>query len=969
MRKSSSKSPSPALNSSGSMAEIGASHNATVTTTFFGKVGYRHRVTITFVGAKNLPLSDGAPAIVKWRRGLVLKGRAKSPPTPVSKGSVDWNLPVNFTITLFKESGTGKYEEKKLHVAVGEERKIKSSTVGEVEMNFAEFADASGPQHRTYTLSKASKNPPITLNIVVNDENMGVAKEGDNDEDEEEEIGSSAAAASPPPVSIPTIDNSEEDDLQKKLEEMTKERDELAEAFKELEQKDVENTDTISNLRKELDSSAKKIKALKDDLHDSHKEARQQKSSERDNQHETEELNEQIEKLKQKVANLEEQLEQSRSAAAQTEKRLSAAVEESSKSGDRIPELERQITELQKDKAALAEKVHSKKDRSHNLKKKIAELEAALKEAQKELEELEDRCEELLETTKKAKRLETELKEEKAASEAAANSFKEQIAQLSAEVKKLTAALDEEKAVNRVQAQSGNQSESQTQEIMVENQRLKSRLSSTEDELQQTTQKERDLATKVSALEKELQTVKTSSEEMSNKLEKSNLHTEELEHREHDNTKKITALEDQLTTVKKSAEEEAEQLKKRVVELEQSLEKASSLSHQTLSQHEEQLAVEIKNLKSARDQAEAEVRKVKGKIGDLENEVRDLKTALDNERTLKEGSDRVAGKVHDLEVQISELEKENRRLQDAQEEEHQKAKEASQIRNENSLIYHAVEGWLKPTEDHSPIKSMASLAVTWSIVQSIHSISKESLSTHPTSTCTHFICPVETLPDGGPSYLHKFCHLLSSQYTHILKRTKKVLKPLILPSILEQSLPVFSKTEKRPATKNSGTIISALTELMQYSSLTLPKPVYVQFFCQLYYWINAVVFNHIVTHPDICTCSTGFQVKLSLSQLEDLASTNSFKEARSFLRHCQQAAGVLMVDPQVLDNAISSSIFGVLSPSQVATLVVHFRPDSNFPGLEVPKEVVTKMEALVTTESVILDPEQLKMPETCGFCS
>ncbi|KAH3722811.1 hypothetical protein Pelo_18483 [Pelomyxa schiedti] len=222
-------------------------HSSTVTTgPSVARIGYKHQISITFLGVRNLPLSDGSPAIVMWRPLLTLNGCSKSSSVPVSKGTADWNITVNFIITVFREYRAG---HSMLHVAVGEERKIKSSTLGEVEMNFSEFADVPGPQSRSYNLSKLHnpKTPPIILHLVVNDENMGVAKVGEDDEG-----GDISAPVKVPHISVETPEIYEEEKNCLNIDEMTTKRDALAAALKELAPEFVLLEESLTTMKQNL---------------------------------------------------------------------------------------------------------------------------------------------------------------------------------------------------------------------------------------------------------------------------------------------------------------------------------------------------------------------------------------------------------------------------------------------------------------------------------------------------------------------------------------------------------------------------------------------------------------------------------------------------------------------------------------------------------------------------------------------
>eukprot|EP01105_Mastigella_eilhardi_P014892 TRINITY_DN3390_c0_g1_i11.p1 TRINITY_DN3390_c0_g1~~TRINITY_DN3390_c0_g1_i11.p1 ORF type:complete len:956 (-),score=297.89 TRINITY_DN3390_c0_g1_i11:507-3374(-) len=146
----------------------------------------------------------------------------------------------------------------------------------------------------------------------------------------------------------------------------------------------------------------------------------------------------------------------------------------------------------------------------------------------------------------------------------------------------------------------------------------------------------------------------------------------------------------------------------------------------------------------------------------------------------------------------------------------------------------------------------------------------------------------------------------------------------------------------------------------------VPESLRVQLFCQLMHWLDATIFNTLIDKPELCTCTTGFQLKMSLSALEDfLAHTPELAAARSYLDHTRQAANLLVIDKSVLlDQKSTEDIFPALSVSQLSHLVQSFHPDSVSPK-PAGQDVVDQMRRHSDTtgnNGLNVDPTRLIVP-------
>jgi len=107
---------------------------------------------------------------------------------------------------------------------------------------------------------------------------------------------------------------------------------------------------------------------------------------------------------------------------------------------------------------------------------------------------------------------------------------------------------------------------------------------------------------------------------------------------------------------------------------------------------------------------------------------------------------------------------------------------------------------------------------------------------------------------------------------------------------------------------------------------------------QVFFFINATLFNHLIEHPDLCTPSTGFQLKLSLSLLEDwivgsshIPKNKAFLHSiRSQLEPIKQVANLLVMNDNKVfkDEESFSCAFSRLNILQIQHFVHSFQPDN-----------------------------------------
>lgn len=185
-------------------------------------------------------------------------------------------------------------------------------------------------------------------------------------------------------------------------------------------------------------------------------------------------------------------------------------------------------------------------------------------------------------------------------------------------------------------------------------------------------------------------------------------------------------------------------------------------------------------------------------------------------------------------------------------------------------------------------------------------------------------------------------------------------------------------------------VLSTMSEALQRCTDNfVPKTLCLQIFSQLSWWINAVLFNKLMSNASLCiiitcnnihfqgNCGTGFQIRMSLSQIEDfLAKIPFLTQSRycytftphvtvdsTFLAHINQASNLLVMDKSILlDKASASDAFGALSETQLAYLVQSFKPDSVSPA-PISEKVLEEVAKYNNTGSLLLDPLRHVLPK------
>jgi len=168
-----------------------------------------------------------------------------------------------------------------------------------------------------------------------------------------------------------------------------------------------------------------------------------------------------------------------------------------------------------------------------------------------------------------------------------------------------------------------------------------------------------------------------------------------------------------------------------------------------------------------------------------------------------------------------------------------------------------------------------------------------------------------------------------------------------------------------PPTMNSITLVFG-----QYLSYLrenkLPSSLICQFFSQALYFIDAFLLNHLLKSKSLCTPTTGFNLKMACSRLDEWLSkpeTHGIIPSGAALQHLKEASNVLVLDKALfIDADTIISIFHSLNLVQVKKLLDLFTADPMSPGA-VPSNVKNMMDSdwghPTHNLSLVLDTNQL----------
>lgn len=171
-------------------------------------------------------------------------------------------------------------------------------------------------------------------------------------------------------------------------------------------------------------------------------------------------------------------------------------------------------------------------------------------------------------------------------------------------------------------------------------------------------------------------------------------------------------------------------------------------------------------------------------------------------------------------------------------------------------------------------------------------------------------------PEGlfEPSLTESALHL----YQHILRSVKQELLAMLVPALLQSqsNLGLSEAPKKSIGASIAGLInrqssVKDITKLLSDLLVCLQRnyvaPTIVnQMFSELFYFVDAHIFNKILLRKELCSWERAMQIKFNLTQLEQWIINNGLKEALADkFCHVKQAIALLLLNNTVINNDVT----------------------------------------------------------------
>uniref|UniRef100_A0A8C4UYY5 Unconventional myosin-Vb n=1 Tax=Falco tinnunculus TaxID=100819 RepID=A0A8C4UYY5_FALTI len=168
-------------------------------------------------------------------------------------------------------------------------------------------------------------------------------------------------------------------------------------------------------------------------------------------------------------------------------------------------------------------------------------------------------------------------------------------------------------------------------------------------------------------------------------------------------------------------------------------------------------------------------------------------------------------------------------------------------------------------------------------------------------------------------YCQVLSHLSVQIYQQLIKISEGILQPMIVSAVLEnESIQGLSgikpmgyrnRSSSMPDGDSSYSLDEIIHQLNTFHSIMcdqgLDPEVVQQVFKQLFYMINAVALNNLLLRKDVCSWSTGMQLRFNISQLEEWLHGKNLQQsgAAQTLDPLIQAAQLLQLKKKTSEDA------------------------------------------------------------------
>ncbi|KAF4803805.1 Unconventional myosin-Vb [Turdus rufiventris] len=190
-------------------------------------------------------------------------------------------------------------------------------------------------------------------------------------------------------------------------------------------------------------------------------------------------------------------------------------------------------------------------------------------------------------------------------------------------------------------------------------------------------------------------------------------------------------------------------------------------------------------------------------------------------------------------------------------------------------------------------------------------------------------------------------HLSIQNYQQLIKIAEGILQPMIVSAVLEnesiQGLSSVKPVGYRKYSSNSGeggssySLDEIIRQLNTFHSIMcdqgLDPEIIQQVFKQLFYMINAVALNNLLLRKDVCSWSTGMQLRFNISQLEEWLRGKNLQQsgAAQTLEPLIQAAQLLQLKKKTSEDAEAiCSLCTSLTMKQIVKILNLYTPVNEF---------------------------------------
>eukprot|EP00727_Mastigamoeba_balamuthi_P008001 m51a1_g3821 hypothetical protein (868) ;mRNA; r:283195-286482 len=225
------------------------------------------------------------------------------------------------------------------------------------------------------------------------------------------------------------------------------------------------------------------------------------------------------------------------------------------------------------------------------------------------------------------------------------------------------------------------------------------------------------------------------------------------------------------------------------------------------------------------------------------------------------------------------------------------------------------------------------LATAWWLLKELTPRLSSQHSDPPTLVCKPPECPESDTP--GDKTIYELRLFVFDAFGRALEHTYGALSPLLYPAIVEQEVQTPKSKRGSASPRSSKHTTSNILAVLSEASLAikagnLPEFLRLQYFQQVCNYINSMVFNMLATQPALCTCGTGLQIKMSLSQIEEwIGKDKGIAQARKHLDQLREVSNLLVVMDKtiLLEEGLVKQMFPSLDIVQISHFVQSYKPD------------------------------------------